>query len=315
MLFIALNSGKIHSLDIAKVTRNSVGLWSFNIKQKMSSKVETQTFKPILVSIEGNIGAGKTTLLENLRLRRPDWTFINEPVDSWSKIRNEKDQSILEVFYEDRKRWSYTFQNCALLTRYQEIEAAIAAARANTDSCMGPKVFFTERCLDTDYHVFTKMLKADGSLNSIELQLYERLLKQLKTTATPLSAIVHVNTSPVVCMERVKSRGRAGLKKTNNDFSTCVLLSYSSLFLILGEDAISLGYLKALDYYQSEWIAKSSVPYVATDVSDVNQVENFIQGLLYSSPEASDNVNSVPKNLKEKEEQKISVNATTLYTR
>ena len=214
MISIALNSGKLYSLDFTRATRISVTTHGFWQKQ-MSSKVEFQTFKPILVSIEGNIGAGKTTLLENLRLRRPDWTFINEPVDSWSKIRNEKDQSILEVFYEDRKRWSYTFQNCALLTRYQEIEAAITAARANTDndsSCMGPKVFLTERCLDTDYHVFTKMLKADGSLNSIELQLYERLLKQLKSTATPLSAIVHVNTSPVVCMERVKSRGRAGLK-------------------------------------------------------------------------------------------------------
>ena len=218
MMLIAVSSGKF----LVKATRNSVishEVWRpTSITRKLlSSKVDkliSKTFKPILISIEGNIGAGKTTLLENLRMRRPDWTFINEPVDSWSKIRNEKGQSILEVFYEDRKRWSYTFQNCALLTRYQEIEAAIAATRvsiASSDSNdIGPRIFLTERCLDTDYHVFTKMLKADGSLNSIELQLYERLLKQLKTTATPLSAIVHVNTSPVTCMERIKSRGRAG---------------------------------------------------------------------------------------------------------
>eukprot|EP01036_Dinobryon_divergens_P024128 gene24128-32545_t len=277
-----------------------------------SDKHRNKIFKPILISIEGNIGAGKTTLLENLRMRRPDWTFINEPVDSWSKIRNEKDQSILEVFYEDRKRWSYTFQNCALLTRYQEIEAAITAARVSFASgendvnyCTNPKVFFTERCLDTDYHVFTKMLKADGSLNSIELQLYERLLKQLKSTATPLSAIVHVNTSPVVCMDRIKSRGRAG------------------------EDAISLGYLKALDYYQSEWISKSSVPYIATDLCDMSQVETFIHDLLLIKGEEEklddddeeqqqqqQQVNNereeadILKSLKEKEvERKVSVEA------
>ena len=89
------------------------------------------------------------------------------------------------------------------------------------------------------------------------------------------------------------------------------MLLYTSLFLIPGEDAISLGYLKALDYYQSEWIAKSLVPYVATDVSDINQVENFIQGLLLSSSssEANEETKSVPKSLKEIEEQKISVNA------
>ena len=89
----------------------------------------------------------------------------------------------------------------------------------------------------------------------------------------------------------------------------CIL---PSLLLILGEDAISLGYLKALDYYQSEWIAKSLVPYVATDVSDINQVENFIQGLLLSSSsssEANEETKSVSKSLKENEEQKISVNA------
>jgi len=218
-----------------------------------SSAIFRKSFNPILVSIEGNIGAGKTTLLESLKKNRPQWTFINEPVDSWSKIRNDKGQSILEVFYEDRKRWSYTFQNCALLSRYQEIEAAIQASKSSGVS--GNMIFLTERCLDTDFQVFTKMLKAEGSLDSLELLLYEKLLHQLQTTATPLSAIVHVNTRPEVCTQRILKRGRKG------------------------EDSISLEYLKAIDFYQNKWIDNTQVPHVATDLTDVNRILNFIDDM------------------------------------
>jgi len=137
---------------------------------------------PILVSIEGNIGAGKTTLLAGLQAASPDWTFIEEPVGLWTSFRDEEGHSLLELFYGDRRRWSYTFQNCALLTRFQNIEAAIAtgaaaaagaAASGVSGGCKRP-VFVSERCLSTDYEVFTKMLRAEGSMDSLEFGLYER---------------------------------------------------------------------------------------------------------------------------------------------
>ena len=81
--------------------------------------------------------------------------------------------------------------------------------------------------------------------------------------------------------------------------------------------------MKALDYYQSEWISKSFVPYVATDVSDVSQVETFIHDLISSKgveekledgdEEEEEQANhdgegkDVGKSLKEKEERKVSV--------
>ena len=48
------------------------------------------------------------------------------------------------------------------------------------------------------------MLKEEGSIDKLELDLYIRWLNQLKATATPLSAIVHVNTPPSICAERIK---------------------------------------------------------------------------------------------------------------
>lgn len=205
---------------------------------------------PLLVSIEGNIGAGKTTLLSKLRKSHPEWIAIDEPVDTWSKIKNDNDESILEVFYKDRKRWSYTFQNCALLTRYQNIESAVKEAKERSIDG-GVQVFLTERCLDTDYHVFTKMLKAEGSIDSLELELYERLLVQLKSTATPLSAIVHVNSSPSLCAQRIRMRGRNG------------------------EEAITMDYLNSLDSVQTKWVKSTIVPTISVG-DDYEQVENFI---------------------------------------
>jgi len=214
---------------------------------------------PILVSIEGNIGAGKTTLLKKLRANHPDWTFIDEPVDTWSQIKNEKGESMLEVFYKDRNRWSYTFQNCALLTRHQNIESAVSKAREG--GSVGRKIFLTERCLDTDYHVFTKMLKEEGSIDKLELDLYIRWLNQLKTVATPLSAIVHVNTVPNVCAQRIRQRSRGG------------------------EDAISMEYLENLSAHQSKWVDSTTIPVFRTDLSYVRAVEDFIQGLTLPTAE------------------------------
>jgi deoxyadenosine/deoxycytidine kinase len=208
---------------------------------------------PVLVSIEGNIGAGKTTLLKKLRSSHPEWTFIDEPVDTWSEIKNEKGESMLEVFYKDRNRWSYTFQNCALLTRHQNIESTVTKAR--DAGKVGRQIFLTERCLDTDYHVFTKMLKEEGSIDKLELDLYIRWLNQLKAVATPLSAIVHVNTVPKVCAERIRKRSRGG------------------------EGAISLDYLENLSAHQSKWVGNTHIPVFPTDLSHVSSVVDFIEGL------------------------------------
>lgn len=222
-------------------------------------------FHPILVSIEGNIGAGKSTLLKKLRCKHPEWTFIDEPIATWSSICNDNGENILEVFYKDRKRWSYTFQNCALLTRYQYIEDTIT--NYFSQSCENlnhpcTQIFLTERCLDTDYHVFTKMLQAEGSINSLEMQLYERLLRQLQSTATKLSAIIYVNTPPNICFDRIKQRGRHG------------------------EEEISLEYLKSLNQYQSQWIETTSIPTSTTDATEFDEVENFLLQLEKNSKKA-----------------------------
>lgn len=192
--------------------------------------------------------------MKKLRSKHPEWTFIDEPIATWSSICNERGENILELFYKDRKRWSYTFQNCALLTRFQYIEDTVSNYKKELaeNESRQTQIFLTERCLDTDYHVFTKMLQADGSINTLEMQLYERLFRHLQAAATKLSAIIHVNSSPALCYERIKQRGRHG------------------------EEAITIEYLESLDNYQRQWIENTSIPTCSTDAMNCEEVERFL---------------------------------------
>ena len=117
--------------DIAKI-RDTFFASDLNILVEAMNKNASVTSAddvptPFLVSLEGNIGAGKSTLLAELRRLHPDWYFIDEPVDTWTALKNDEGESLLEIFYADKKRWSYTFQNCALLSRYNLIEEAVKA--------------------------------------------------------------------------------------------------------------------------------------------------------------------------------------------
>lgn len=231
----------------------------------LGKKEAALPFVPILLSIEGNIGAGKSFLLKRLREEHPEWVFIDEPVDFWESLKNEKGESLLTNFYNDQRRWSYTFQNCALLSRFQNIETCVEQHRAeylskveaNTataeDRC---KIFITERCLDTDHEVFAKMLNADGQLDLMEFTLYERWFGLLQQTATQLSAIVHVDTAPNLCSDRITLRNRTG------------------------ESGIPLEYLCSLDKFQSAWIDTTHVPVTRTTSDDSMAVTVFVDSLL-----------------------------------
>jgi deoxyadenosine/deoxycytidine kinase len=249
-------------------------------------KQSTYTHKPILISIEGNIGAGKSYLLSNLRKNHPEWCFIDEPVEFWESLKNDAKESLLEVFYKDQRRWSYTFQNCALLSRFNNIETTIsdfatnAAAKFNKEQAAlpeaerstgpmkpVPQVFITERCLDTDHEVFAKMLHADGQLDNLEFDLYERWFNLLGKSATPLSAIVYVDTVPTTCSERITLRSREG------------------------EGGIPLAYLTSLDTFQRNWIDSTNVPTMRTMSDQMPKVEEFVDDLIATAAAAPAMIN------------------------
>ena len=120
---------------------------------------------PIIIAIEGNIGTGKSTNLEMLEsnfkqrpLGRPI-IFLQEPVDTWKTIVDEKGVSILELFYGDQDTWAFAFQMMAYISRLSLLKQTV---KDNPDA-----VIFTERSLFTDKNVFAQMLHDDNKINNI----------------------------------------------------------------------------------------------------------------------------------------------------
>lgn len=102
-----------------------------------------------LISIEGNIGSGKSTLLKILTRRFPDIQCVDEPVRDWM------DLDLLSLYYQDQKRWAFTFQAYCLFSRI----------RAINHQTIDSGLMISERSIEADREVFAKLLKKKGFIN------------------------------------------------------------------------------------------------------------------------------------------------------
>jgi deoxyadenosine/deoxycytidine kinase len=199
-----------------------------------------------LVTIEGDIGSGKSYLLKHLQ-NDSDFCIVNEPLDTWTSLNNDG-KNLLEYFYEDKERWSYTFQNCALLSRFKNL---IETIRQNPHKT----IFVTERCIETDRNVFAKMLYDSKHMSKMEYDMYLKWYDLVTASTVPLSGIIHVKTSPELSLERIKMRARDG------------------------ELNIPLEYLQSLDDYHYEWFKNVNVPIIHVNSEDTQKAIDFIQNL------------------------------------
>lgn len=181
-----------------------------------------------IISIEGNIGSGKSTLLENLRNCLSDRTnvfFLKEPVDEWEQIRDENGVTMLEKFYSNQEKYSFSFQMMAYITRLKVLRETLSKIDATMDATI-----ITERSLNTDKMVFAKMLYDSGKIEHINHQVYLSWFDMF-ATELPISKTVYVKTSPEICHKRIQKRSRTG------------------------EENISLEYLKECDAYHDNMIS------------------------------------------------------------
>lgn len=188
--------------------------------------------QPIIITLDGNIGAGKSTLLDAIKTHIPSVTVIPEPVGEWLTMTNQHGESLLKLFYKDKQRWGYTFQNAAILTRLLDTQRILKEWKPTAG--MLP-IIITERSVLTDRHVFADMLHNDGKLDDLEWKLY---LKWYEAYAKdlPVKGIIHLNTSVRTSNDRIKIRGREG------------------------EEGIELAYLEQLDIQHNKWVETTDLP-------------------------------------------------------
>jgi deoxyguanosine kinase len=188
--------------------------------------------EPIIISLDGNIGAGKSTLLNAIREKIPEINYVDEPVGQWTALKDSNGKNLLELFYEDKKRWAYTFQNCAILTRLKNIQDAIQKLDMTSSE---QHIVLTERSVLTDRYVFAEMLRNSGDIDPLEWDLYEMWFNNF-AKKLPIRAIIYLSTSATTSNKRIKIRNRHG------------------------EENISIDYLNSLDEQHKKWITNTDVP-------------------------------------------------------
>ena len=201
--------------------------WNDEFTEEDDEEIEEEYTKIRLVSIEGNIGAGKSTLIQTLQEKykdRSDILFIQEPIDIWNTIQDNKGKNILQYFYENLGKYAFAFQIMAYTTRLNLIKETIQNASKKV------KVIVMERSLEADSNIFAKMLFEEGVMNTIEYQIYNLMGKD-NWNDYGVDGIIWLRTEPEECYSRIQHRNREG------------------------EQDINLEYLRKCHQYHLEWLS------------------------------------------------------------
>ena len=142
-----------------------------------------------IVSLDGNTGSGKSTVLSELEAM--GYLVFPEDLDKWG--------SMLNMFYSDPKRWTFTFQMTVINSHCHRREVINTSCRNYENEFV-----FIERCPQA-CRVFSTTCREMGFKNDEEHSLYEELMNRL---AWDPEYKYYIETDVNVCMDRITKRGR-----------------------------------------------------------------------------------------------------------
>jgi deoxyadenosine/deoxycytidine kinase len=209
--------------------------------------------KTTIISIEGNIGSGKSTLFEKLKVyfaNNKNIIFVREPVDIWESIQDENGITILEKFYQDQIKYSFSFQIMAYISRINLLKETIKQHPGVT--------IITERSLYTDKMVFAKMLYDTHKIEYINYQIYLNLFDTFKNDFN-VDNIIYIKTDPDICYNRILKRARNGENNISLDYLQLCDTYHNNMVDILQCDKIVLN--GNVDIYENvsqlnDWICQ-----------------------------------------------------------
>lgn len=145
----------------------------------------------MVIILAGMIGAGKSTVAE----------AIGEHLGSEVFFESVDDNRILELFYEDKKRWAFTLQVYFLNTRFRSIKAALK----HKDNVLDRSIY--------EDALFTRINYEEGNLSDVEMDTYLNLLDNMmveieNTERGRPDLLVYLHGSFDTIMHRIRKRGR-----------------------------------------------------------------------------------------------------------
>lgn len=177
--------------------------------------------------LEGNIGVGKSTFLSLLGQLCPEIVAVQEPVTRWSSAIDGS--QLLENFYKDPQRWSFTMETMTMSIRVQEYVSTMQNHHPNR---------VMERSVYSGHYCFALNGYMQGNFNGIEWDIYSRWVDFLMhTMCRPPRGFIYLQASSEVCYDRMKLRAREG------------------------EETVPLAYLKQIELLHNRFlITKEGLP-------------------------------------------------------
>lgn len=145
-----------------------------------------------VIVLAGMIGAGKSTYT----------TLISNELRSKAFYEHVDDNSILEKFYDDPRRWAFSLQIFFLNTRFRSIKEALVHRHNVLD-----------RSIYEDA-LFTRINYEQGNMSEAEMTLYTDLLDNMMEEIDGMpkkgpDLLIYLRGSLDTHLERIKKRGRS----------------------------------------------------------------------------------------------------------
>lgn len=143
--------------------------------------------KPVIL-IDGVVGSGKSTLACRISEKMK--------VKMFEELNNSDTYALLEKFYKDQERWSFTLQVHFLNERFKMIKDI----HKNNGGILDRSIFGDR--------IFAEMLNEDGMMSDEEYRTYSTLLDNMLEHAQPPKILIYIDCDVDTAIERINKRGR-----------------------------------------------------------------------------------------------------------
>ena len=159
------------------------------------SSIEKLKSKKIY-ALEGNIGAGKSTIMKIISKHFHDVEFVEEPVKQWQNLGG---LNLLDAFYSDPQRWTFSFEFYSMLTKIQ--------ALLNASDSDKPIIIIERSILSNK--IFMDLSNDLGKLDKMEYVMLINTYKFYLNNVYPqLAGIIYLDTPVEECIRRITERNR-----------------------------------------------------------------------------------------------------------
>jgi len=147
--------------------------------------------------LEGINSVGKSTFLRLVKKYIPSIDIGLEPLENWKKKRHG--QSLLENFYNNSKRWSFTIDTFTLMCRVRE--HIMNQKKTNKNRLL-------ERSIYSGYYGYALTDYKLGNMIGMEWKLHNEWFKYLTEICNPPIGFIYLKCDPNIAYQRSKIRNR-----------------------------------------------------------------------------------------------------------